>query len=917
MKNEIEQGLHEKLCAYILGEASDEARAEVEKALAESAELREERERIERTIGLVQATMGGSEALPPSAAREILAEARPRAVRPWYAQTSFRMAAGLAGAALVGVIGFRAMEESSRSTTIPAERVARLDGERRSAGRELEKAQENAPAPVPTMAEGADKLAFADEAKKDKNAEAAGPPSSKPTIVSFEEAADGSTAIGVGSGGSRPNLTVENLDALDRLAGYSQSSSSEAGAYVLRAEIDRSQVALSDSNGIVVGQSAHLGAASAPPPPASAGGEVQPFSGRKLGIGPRMGRAGGPTRQLPPPAREDLFLGKGEFPNNPNVRMEAPSQGVQLREELRGLGYIGEDDANDFRFQRDGDVPLFDRVRLLSVEDREKWLDLECRRIVERCRRWPNERPRDMFFRFYGDNSFELAAIDSLSTFSIDVDTASYTLARRYLNEGHIPTKAQIRTEEFVNYFKADVAAPTEGTFAIHTDLTPSRFSSDKLRSMLRVVVRGKEIAKEERKPLHITFVVDTSGSMKEQNRLELVKHSMRLLANELGTNDALAIVAFSSDARMILPMTPASQKGVIESAIFPLQPDGSTNAAAGLRMGYEEALAKIDPNAQNRVVLLSDGVANTGQTDQDEITKSVQLHREKGIYLNTIGVGMNNHNDALLEQLADKGDGICSYVDSPDEARKAIVDRFTGAFETIARDVKIQVEFDPAQVQAYRLLGYENRAIADKDFRNDAIDAGEIGAGHQVTALYEIERTNAPSEKPLATVHLRWKAPRNVSAPSANEEANEITRPVLAGQQTGFEGAGVGYRRAAVVAQFAEFLRRSVHARGDSLDDLITEADKLMKETGDPETTELVVLMHKSKQLILNALPACDDLCQAIDAVRRNSLLRCQEEFLAKESNQKILEDIEAENRKLEERIRDLLRRRLEERSK
>ena len=522
-----------------------------------------------------------------------------------------------------------------------------------------------------------------------------------------------------------------------------------------------------------------------------------------------------------------------------------------------------------------------------------------------------------MFFRFWGDNAFERAAVDPLSTFSIDVDTASYPLARRYLIEGHLPEKAQIRTEEFVNYFGADVAAPTKGTFAIHTDLAPSRFSSDATRSMLRVVVRGREVAKAERKPVRITFVVDTSGSMKEQGRLELVKHAMRLLVGELGTNDALAIVAFSSDARMILPMTSASQKGVIESAIFPLEPDGSTNAAAGMRMGYEEALAKIDANAQNRVVLLSDGVANTGETDQAEITKSVQLHREKGIYLNTIGVGMNNHNDVLLEQLADKGDGVCSYVDTQEEARKSIVDRFTGAFETIARDVKIQVEFDPAQVHAYRLLGYENRAVADQDFRNDKIDAGEVGAGHQVTALYEIERTSAPSEKPLATVRLRWKAPRNVAAPSANEEANEMGQPVLASSQTGFEGAGVGYRRAVVVAQFAEFLRRSVHARGDSLEDLIVEADKLVKETGDAETAEFVVLVHKSKQLILNALPACDDLCQAIDAVRRRSLLRCEEELLAKESNQKILEDIEAENRKLEDRIRDLLRRRLEDKQK
>jgi Ca-activated chloride channel family protein len=303
--------------------------------------------------------------------------------------------------------------------------------------------------------------------------------------------------------------------------------------------------------------------------------------------------------------------------------------------------------------------------------------------------------------------------------------------------------------------------------------------------------------------------------------------------------------------------------------------------------------------------VLLSDGVANIGQTDQDRVNAEVRRQREAGIYLNTVGVGMGNHNDVFLEQLANKGDGLCNYVDSEIEARRALVENFTGAFTPIARDVKVQVEFDPNQVYRYRQLGYENRAIADKDFRNDAIDAGEVGAGHQVTALYEIERTGGTSESPLATVRLRWKAPRNVNAPNANEEADEVSQPVLASQQTGFEGAGVGYRRAVVVAQFAEFLRRSVHARGESLDELIAEADKLAKETGDPETTELALLLHKSKHLILNAIPSCDDLCQAIDSVRRNSLLRCPAELLAQESNARILEDLEAENHKLVERIR------------
>ena len=904
MKHEIEQGLHEKLCAYILGEASDETRAEVEAALAERPELRAERERIEQTIGLVQATMSGSEELPPSTAREILAEAGPRRRRPWYAQTSFRMAAGLAGAALVGVIGFRAMAE--RPTESPLASASGKSRANESGDRPfLYEVWGDAPA-ASTPADGGEKLAFAEDAKKEKRLDEVPPPIAEPAPTLPEMAA--------AAGETKMGLTVDALEKIDREAQVAQSAPAEGGVYVLRAEIDRSQATTAASD---AAESVAYGAARpAPGSPAPAAGPTttggtsgrgipSAFGGRKVSNAVQGARASG----------TDPGLANYGFPNNPNVRLSPEDA-----ERLRHLGYVSEDDGNDFFLgegvSRDGDTYRGpgDLIRTLSPEERAQWLDHECRRIVEQCRRRPNEKPRDMFFRFWGDNAFEMPAIDPLSTFSVDVDTASYTLARRYLNEGNIPTKAQIRTEEFVNYFKADVAAPTEGIFAIHTDLAPSRFSSDKTRSMLRVVVRGKEIAKEERKPLRITFVIDTSGSMKEQGRLELVKHSMRLLVNELSGTDAIAIVAFSSDARMILPMTLASQKSLIESAIFPLSPDGSTNAAAGLRMGYELALAKIDANAQNRVVLLSDGVANTGETDQIEITKSVQLHREKGIYLNTIGVGMNNHNDALLEQLADKGDGVCSYVDTQEEARKSIVDRFTGAFETIARDVKVQVEFDPAQVHAYRLLGYENRAVADQDFRNDKIDAGEVGAGHQVTALYEIERTGAAAEKPLATVRLRWKAPRNVNAPTANEEANEMAKPVLAASQTGFEGAGIGYRRAVVVAQFAEFLRRSVHARGDSLEELIAEADKLVKESADAETAELAVLIRQSKQLILNALPACDDLCQAVDAVRRNSLLRCQEELLAKESNARILDDIEAENRKLEERIRDLLRRRLEE---
>jgi len=575
---------------------------------------------------------------------------------------------------------------------------------------------------------------------------------------------------------------------------------------------------------------------------------------------------------------------------------------------IAGLGYVGGED-------RDNEVSLRELYFKLTPEQRAQLLDQECRRVFEGCRRRPNERPRDMFFRYWGDNPFEITALDPLSTFSADVDTASYALARRYLVEGRLPEKAQIRTEEFVNYFKADVAAPTKGVFAIHTDLAPSRFAQPANSTWtLRVVVRGKELAKEERKPLHLTCVIDCSGSMREQGRLETVKDTLRMLLAQLRGGDMVGIVAFSAEARQILPLTSVSNRGLLETAIGQLMPDGGTNSEAGLRLGYETALAGLDAQATNRVIFLSDGVANVGITDPNQISEGLRPIREKGVYLNTIGVGMNNHNDTLLEQLADTGDGMCSYIDDMREAKRVMMDNFMGSIETIARDVKIQVDFDPAQVARYRLLGYENRAVADADFRNDKVDAGEIGAGHQVTALYEIERNmTVAGEKPLATVRLRYKAPRIVNGP-ANEEATEIKAEVLGSKQTSFEGSDAGYRRAVIVGQFAEFLRRSVHARGRRLDDLLAEAHRLeVQIPQDAEFREFVALAERSKQLVLENLPGCDELCQAIDAYRTWQFQCAQAERLSHERQQQIVDDLTRQNRDMEEKIRELLRRRLE----
>ena len=617
---------------------------------------------------------------------------------------------------------------------------------------------------------------------------------------------------------------------------------------------------------------------------------------------------------------------------------------AELLEQLKALGYSAADDESDLladspfdedsfflgkgvRGRTDIDSALERMRREGDVEGLRRYADDWCERTIRECRRRPREVPRDMYFRYWGDNAFELSQIDHLSTFAVDVDTASYALARRYLADGHLPEKAQIRTEEFVNYFTPDLAPPTEGDFAIHTELAPSLFGGREDRWMLRVGVRGREIPREERKPLVLTFVVDTSGSMKEDARLELVKHSLRLLVSQLDERDRIGVVAFSNDARLILPLTSASERGLIESALHPLSPKGSTNAEGGLRMGYELALAALDAEAINRVVFLSDGVANVGQTDQERILADVRQHREAGIYLNTIGVGMDNHNDVFLEQLANKGDGVCDYVDTEAAVRRAIVDRFTGAFQPIASDVKIQVDFDSTQVHRWRLLGYENRAVADADFRNDAVDAGEIGSGHQVVALYEIERTTAPKEEPelgeevpLATVHLRWKQPKAPGQDPNEIDVNEIERGVKASEAVGSFGAtSAGYRRSALVAQFAEFLRRSSHTQGDRYSDLVAACESLERELKDPEFSEFTGMVRRAADLILRAhrsrFELRSELDRAIDAYRWKQIRRAELECLERADTHELIERVERESDQLEEDLRELMRRRVIER--
>ncbi|MCP5099788.1 MAG: VWA domain-containing protein, partial [Chloroflexi bacterium] len=366
--------------------------------------------------------------------------------------------------------------------------------------------------------------------------------------------------------------------------------------------------------------------------------------------------------------------------------------------------------------------------------------------------------PRNTFFQDYGVNPYIQTNVDNLSTFSLDVDTGAYTVARHYINNGTQPPANAIRVEEFVNFFDQGYDNPSDVGFAIYADGAPSPFHNDGTH-FVRIGVQGYEVAADQRPPAALTFVIDVSGSMQGSDRLGLVKESLQLLVDRMREDDTVSIVVYGSNARVVLHPTRGSERSTILSAIYSLQTEGSTNLEAGLLLGYEMANLAYQSGGINRVILASDGVANVGATGPDSIVSQIRGYADSGIQLTTIGFGLGNFNDVMMEQLADDGDGSYAYVDTMDEAERLFVDNLMSTLQTIALDAKIQVEFDPNVVSQYRLIGYENRAIADQDFRNDEVDAAEFGAGHSAAAIYAIQFVPGANGR-IATVNLRWQDP-------------------------------------------------------------------------------------------------------------------------------------------------------------
>jgi Ca-activated chloride channel family protein len=422
------------------------------------------------------------------------------------------------------------------------------------------------------------------------------------------------------------------------------------------------------------------------------------------------------------------------------------------------------------------------------------------------------------------ENSFRRVANDPLSTFSIDVDTASYANLRRFLTQNMLPPRDAVRIEEMLNYFPYDDRPPSAGDahpFAIHVEL--SRCPWNPMHRLARIGIAGRPIDQDKRPPSNLVFLVDVSGSMDMPNKLPLVQWSLGKMVEHLGENDRVAIVVYAGASGLVLPSTSCVQQAEILSALDQLRAGGSTNGGAGIQLAYDVAAQNFIKNGTNRVILATDGDFNVGVASGEALTSLIEAKAKSGVFLSVLGFGMGNLKDGALERLADKGNGHYAYIDSPEEAYKVLVKEMGSTLVAIAKDVKIQVEFNPARVESSRLIGYENRIMAHQDFHDDRKDAGEIGAGHHVTALYEIVPA-AGADRARSEESLRYQKTTHTAVPSNESFTVKIRYKRPDGQNSQLIEQGVvddgkdlaqaseDFRFAASVAGFGMLLRDSPH---------------------------------------------------------------------------------------------------------
>jgi Ca-activated chloride channel family protein len=463
------------------------------------------------------------------------------------------------------------------------------------------------------------------------------------------------------------------------------------------------------------------------------------------------------------------------------------------------------------------------------------------------------------------ENKFLAATQNPLSTFSIDVDEASYSNVRRYLENGSLPPAGAVRIEEMINYFDYNYPQPAgDDPFSVNTEISDCPWNTQ--HKLVHIGLQGKEIPLDNLPASNMVFLVDVSGSMDEPNKLPLVQASMKMLVDQLREKDRVAIVVYAGNAGLVLPSTGGSYKTTIKAAIDNLEAGGTTAGGEGIKLAYKTARENFIKGGNNRIILATDGDFNVGVSSNDELVRIVEEERKSGVFLSVLGYGMGNYKDSKMQQLADKGNGNHSYIDNISEARKVLVSEFGSTLFTIAKDVKVQVEFNPAKVQAYRLVGYENRILAKEDFNDDTKDAGELGSGHTVTALYEVIPVGVKDDftqsvdplkyqantfpvfgntEEIMTIKLRYKKPdRDIS--------RLITHPVM-DNHIAIVATSDNFRFSAAVAEFGMLLRQSQYKQEGSYDQVISLARGARGMDNNGYRTEFIRLVQSATLLAKN----------------------------------------------------------------
>ena len=567
----------------------------------------------------------------------------------------------------------------------------------------------------------------------------------------------------------------------------------------------------------------------AAPPPSSMMGDLA------------IGEAPAATRSLQRGMAGSGMAGSGGPPASelPQLARRRARQAAPLRRELFGIQGPSPSRQSGQGQASEGDQPMLGasagQAQPESVE-----------RLAEPTQEMEIEAREERKAVAVAENPFVQVDQEAVSTFSIDVDTAGYSIVRRYLMQSNqLPPPELARIEEMLNYFPYNDAPPDADNpdpFAIHVEVARCPWNAG--NRLARIGIMGRPIDQEQRKPSNLVFLVDVSGSMDQPNKLPLVQWGLQKLVEQLSENDRVAIVVYAGAAGLALPSTSCLNKAEILSKIEQLRAGGSTNGGAGIQLAYDLATSNFIHNGINRVILATDGDFNVGTTDRDELVKLIESKAKgpKPVFLTVLGFGMDNLKDETLETLADKGDGHYAYIDGPDEALKVLVHEMGATLETIAKDVKIQVEFKPERVKAYRLIGYENRVMPNQDFDDDRKDAGEIGAGHHVTALYEIVPADAAGESDSFVVNIRYKKP--------DETVSALIRRPVTDRGLDFSEASDDFRFASAVAGFGMLLRESPSRGNLTYPGVIELASPTLANDPSGYRKEFIDLVRKAREI-------------------------------------------------------------------